>query len=137
MCLLSTEMDTEASPGSAWTLQRALDTEQHICPRHTQLHHPLSSGRCCNQPGHQICECGDSLLHVFVLGAGGGRGCIWVQVEAQAVAEAGAARRRNGVVRQGKARQERAGWRSRGARGGVRSCSSIRKRSGGVDHTGR
>lgn len=32
MCLLSTEMDTEASPESAWTLQRALDTEQRVYP---------------------------------------------------------------------------------------------------------
>lgn len=37
MCLLSTEMDTEPSPGSAWTLQRALDTEERVYPRHTPL----------------------------------------------------------------------------------------------------
>lgn len=85
----------------------------------------------------QMSEWAGSLLHVSVLGAGRGRGCIWVQVEAQAVAEAGAARGRNRVVRQRKARQERAGWGTWGARQCVSSCGPSRKSSSVVDDTGR
>lgn len=137
MCLLSTEMDTEPSPGSAWTLQRALDTEERVYPPRTPLiiSISLNSGGCWNRPADQIYEWGDRLSHVYVLGAGRGRGCIWVQVEAQA--EAGAAWGWNGVVRQSKARQERAAWGTWGARQRVSSCGSTRKSCSGVDDTGR
>lgn len=74
---------------------------------------------------------GTAVLHVDVLWAGRGRGCIRVEVVALAVTEAGASRWQNRVVHHSNLRQEWVGWRTWGAWQGVRSWNSNKQQWGG------